>query len=100
MCRQMKKLLQGLCMTVAFLLAAVGTGCGDDICSVSEMKSCEKSEDCVLVSCACCSYEAVSNGCADSWYKINDCRPGTIICPAVVCPGRIADCVENQCVVK
>jgi hypothetical protein len=100
MCRQTKKLLFGLYVAVAFFLAALGSGCGEDNCGVSEMKACETSEDCVLVSCACCSYETVSKGCADSWYKINDCRPGEIICSAVVCPGRIADCVKNQCVVK
>jgi hypothetical protein len=55
-----KKLIMGICVASVAALGAVCGGCGEYNCSISEMKSCSTSEDCVLVSCACCSYEAVN----------------------------------------
>ena len=95
-----KNLIIGVFVACFAALGGICGGCGEDDCSTSEMKSCKTSEDCVLVSCACCSYEAVSKGGSDIWYRLNYCRQGARICPAVVCPKRIAACENNLCVAK
>jgi len=94
-----KNLIMGICMAGVATLGAICAGCGDDNCSISQTKSCSTSNDCVLVSCRCCSPEAVNKDCADSWYNLNDCRHGAIICPAIICPPRIAACENQQCIV-
>ena len=92
----------GICIAGVIALGAICGGCGDDDCSMAQMKSCSTSNDCVLVGCGCCydgSDEAVRRECKDTWYRIQNCKPGTVICLAIACSQSI-ECENNTCVVR
>ena len=95
-------MVTGILVASAIAIGAIFSGCGDDNCNIAQMKSCSTHDDCVLVGCGCCydgTDEAVRRECKDTWYRIQNCKPGTVICLAIACSQSV-ECEDNQCVVR